>query len=126
MGADMEVPVRRVLVVDDNRDAANSVALLLKLCRQQVVQAYDGATAVTLAREFHPDLVLLDLVMPQMDGFAVARELRDLPELENTKIVALTAFGQPAFREATTVAGFDGHVLKPASAQEMLKILATT
>ena len=116
-------PAHRVLVVDDNRDVANSVASLLRLLGHTVLPAYDGPTAIALAKEFKPDVVLLDLQMPVMDGFAVARQLREVRELDPLKIVALTGFGQPEFIEATASAGFDLHLIKPATAAELTDAL---
>src|ERR1041384_5112883 len=84
----------RVLVVDDNRDVANSVAALLRLLGHTVLPAYDGATALALAGNFKPDVAILDLNMPKMDGFEVARQLRELPDLKPLKIVALTALDE--------------------------------
>lgn len=116
---------RKIMVVDDNRDAANALAALLKLYGQDVQQVYDGASAIKTAGEFHPEIVFLDLVMPNMDGFDVLSQLRDQEQMHNSRmiVVALTAFGQPAFREATRESGFDRHLLKPASAEEVLAIL---
>ncbi len=113
----------RVLVVDDNRDIANSVASLLRLLGHTVLAAYDGRTALVAARDFTPDTVLLDLMMPDMDGFEVARKLREMEALKAVKIVALTGFSQPAYIEATEAAGFDLHLTKPATAQELLGAL---
>src|SRR5205085_1706595 len=84
----------RVLVVDDNRDIANSVAALLRLLGHTVLPAYDGATALALAGNFNPDVAILDIVMPEMDGFEVARQLRKLPTPKPIKIVALTALDE--------------------------------
>ena len=113
----------RVLVVDDHRDVANTVATLLKLMGQQVEQAYDGPTVLRIAGEFMPDVVFLDLVMPEMDGIAVARQMRYLQGMRDAKIVALTAFSQPAFLEAAMAAGCSGFISKPASAAELTKVL---
>ncbi len=113
----------RVLVVDDHRDVANTVATLLKLLGHKVELAYDGPTALQLASEFCPDTVFLDLVMPDMDGFAVARQLRYLSCMREAKIIALTAFTQPAFLQATNDAGFSALITKPASAEELSRAL---
>ncbi|HUP91918.1 MAG TPA: response regulator [Solimonas sp.] len=121
---DNTLPARRVLVVDDNRDAANSVAALLRLCGQTVQQAYDGYAALRIASHFKPEVVFIDLVMPGMDGFALARQLRELEATRNARLVALTAFGQPAFRDAATESGMDAHLCKPASASELTSTIA--
>jgi CheY-like chemotaxis protein len=116
-------PDHRVLVVDDNKDLADAEAWLLKLCGQTVRQAYDGPSALRVATEFDPDIVFVDLVMPGMDGMAVARKMRNLYGAERPKIVALTGFGQPAFRDAAGAAGFDGYITKPASTIDFLEYL---
>lgn len=113
---------RRVLVVDDNRDAADMVASLLSLLGHEVLTAYDGRSALAQARDFQPDVVLVDLVMSGMDGFEFARQLRELgdrDELKPLKIVALTGFGQPPVLAATDAAGFDAHITKPATVETL-------
>jgi CheY-like chemotaxis protein len=115
----------RVLVVDDNRPAADLMAMLISHMGHIVERAYDGPAALLAAGDLQPDIVLLDLVMPDMDGFAVARRLRDMSGLNQPKIVALSAFDQPAFVEATAAAGFDGHIGKPASTEAIAKLLAS-
>jgi CheY-like chemotaxis protein len=122
---DQQAPIKphRILVVDDHRDVANTVATLLKLLGQTVEQAYDGPTALRVASEFKPEIVFLDLVMPDMDGIAVARAMRLLQGMRGAKIVALTAFSQPAFLEAATAAGCTSLISKPASAEELTKVL---
>ncbi len=114
----------RVLVVDDNRDAANSVATLLRAMGHVVVVAYDGSTALAYARDFHPQIALLDLVMPGMDGFDLARKLRNIDALKQMRIVALTGFAQDSYRDAAEAAGFEGRLLKPASADELGALLS--
>lgn len=116
--------VRRVLVVDDSADVADTEAGLLRSLGQIVQQANDGASAVRIAREFDPDVVFLDLVMPGMDGLEVARQLRTLNPMKAPKIVALTAFRQPAFKDAAQWAGFDAFVAKPASLEDLSRVLA--
>lgn len=121
----MDQPMHRILVVDDNKDAADTVALLLRQLGHDVTQAYDGASAVVAAAEFRPTLVFLDLMMPVVDGFEVARRLRELEVTRHVKIYALTAFMQPPWREATAEASFDGHLRKPVGAEELEQLLAT-
>jgi CheY-like chemotaxis protein len=115
--------VQRVLVVDDSHDAANSLVVLLEVLGLQAEPAYDGPSALELAAEFRPELVLLDLTMPGMDGFAVARELRAREGGADLTIIALTGFGQSDFLRATREAGFDSHLTKPSSAAELSKLL---
>src|SRR5262249_4803970 len=107
------VPPRRVLVVDDNVDAADSLGLLLKLAGHLVRVAHDGPTALVVAQAFHPQVVLLDIGMPDMDGYEVARQLRKQPELQPALLVALTGWGQDTDRRRSIEAGFDIHLVKP-------------
>ncbi len=121
-----ELPVRRVLIVDDERDIADTQAMLLRLCGQTVQQAYDGTSALRLATEFKPEVVFLDLVMPGMTGFALAQQLRRVDGVASAKFVAVSALTQPAFREAAQAAGFDGYIQKPATADELINALVKT
>ena len=109
---------RRVLVVDDNVDAAESLGLLLKSLGHEICVVYDGLAAVRMAEEFRPDIVLLDLGMPGIDGFETARRLRDLNK--QFKIVAVTGWGQEADRQRTREAGFDLHLVKPVNEESLL------
>lgn len=104
---------RRVLLVDDNIDAAESLAQLLELSGHEVRTAGDGNNAVKVAREFLPEVVFCDLGLPGMNGFDVARELRLLPAGHDIVLAALTGYGQPSDREKTARAGFDAHLVKP-------------
>jgi CheY-like chemotaxis protein len=113
----------RVLVVDDNRDIANSVAALLRLLGHTVLPAYDGATALALAGNFKPDVAILDISMPNMDGFDVARPLRALPELKPIKIIALTAMDESALARRDG-SEFAASLIKPTSAQALMDSLA--
>ena len=107
---------RRVLVVDDNRDAADVLGEALTKSGHVVRVAYDGPTALDLAREFHPEVALLDLGLPVMDGYEVARHLRALDSAgDRIRLVALTGYGEAGDRARTTEAGFDEHVIKPAT-----------
>lgn len=105
-------------------DAAESLAVLLRLEGQDVRVAYNGPSAVGRADEFRPQIVLLDLGMPGMDGFEVARRLRPLPGLGNALLVALTGWGQDEDRRRSRQAGFDHHLTKPASPEALHKLLA--
>jgi signal transduction histidine kinase/ActR/RegA family two-component response regulator/transcriptional regulator with GAF, ATPase, and Fis domain len=104
---------QRILVVDDNRDAADTLALLLETHGAATRVAYDGETALAALAESLPDAMLLDLGMPGMDGFAVARHARADPRFAGLRILALTGWGQAADRERTRAAGFDHHLTKP-------------
>jgi len=109
----------RMLIVDDNRDSAESMALLQELHGHETRVAHNGADAVALAGEYLPEVVLLDIGLPGMDGFEVARRLRGMPGIEGAFLVALTGYGSEDDRERAKSAGFDKHLVKPAD----LKIL---
>jgi CheY-like chemotaxis protein len=103
----------RLLVVDDNEDAANSLALLLKLKGHHVQVAHHGTSALKIAENYRPDMIFLDIGMPGMDGYEVARRLRQHPELKNVVLAALTGWGQQEDRRRSAEAGFDHHLVKP-------------
>jgi len=115
----------RLLVVDDNKDAAESLALLLSLQGHEVRVAYDGTAAIDVARLFHPALIFLDLGMPGMDGYEVLRRVRKTRGLENTVIAALTGWGLEEDRRRTADAGFDHHLVKPPHAKALEDLLAS-
>jgi len=117
-------PTLRVLVVDDNVDAANSLAMALRMTGQRVRVAYDGETALSLAAEDPPEAVLLDLGMPGMDGYQVARRLRGEPGTRSSLIIALTGWGQDADRRKSHEAGFDHHLVKPVDPTVIGRVLA--
>jgi PAS domain S-box-containing protein len=120
-----EMPRRRhILVVDDNRDAADSLAELLRMVGHDVLLAHDGAQAVEVATTHRPDTVLLDIGLPGMDGYEVARRLREQPDLVRTRLIALTGYGQASDRHATTEAGFEAHLVKPVDFVELERLLA--
>jgi PAS domain S-box-containing protein len=114
----------RVLVVDDNRDAANSLAMLLKLQGHDVRVAFNGLAALELTQAYVPDVVFLDIGMPGMDGYEVARRLRQQPGLESVVLAALTGWGQREDRLRTAEAGFDHHLVKPPERKMIESILA--
>jgi len=116
---------KRVLIIDDNEDAAFSLALLVRRLGADVQVANDGAVALDMIRNFRPELLLLDLGMPVMSGFDVAAQARRLPGADKLKIVALPGWGQPEDRERTKAAGFDMHLVKPASLPELENLLAS-
>jgi len=118
------LPPRRVLVVDDNLDAAEGLAMLLSLRGHQVATAYDGQDAIERAREMQPNVVLLDIGLPRIDGFEVARRLREEHPARPMLLVALTGYGQERDRVRAREAGFDHHLLKPVRL-EMLEELLT-
>ncbi len=115
---------RRVLVVEDNADAAESLASLLTLEGFDVRAAHDGLTAIHLARSFRPEVVLLDIGLPGMDGYEVARRLRQEDGLKQALLVALTGYGQDQDRRRSAEAGFDHHLVKPVSPSLLEDLLA--
>ncbi len=117
------VPTRRVLVVDDNRDSADSLGLLLGLMGHPVRTAYDGPQALDVAREFRPEIVLLDLALPTLGGHEVARRLRGDPELTGLVLVALSGYGSEEDRRRSRDAGFDHHLVKPCALEELEALL---
>lgn len=114
----------RVLVVDDNRDAADSLATLFELENYAVDIAYDGYAAVAAAHREPPDLVVMDLGMPGMDGYDAARLMRQEPAAAHTVMVALTGWGQNEARRRTLDAGFDCHLTKPVDFDQLLRVAA--
>jgi PAS domain S-box-containing protein len=117
-------PRRRVLVVDDNVDAAESLAALLQVHGHEPRTAHSGPDALAAAGEFRPDLVLLDIGLPGMDGYAIARALRGEPWGRGLRLVALTGYGQDDDRRRALEAGFDQHLTKPAGPEVLLRLLA--
>ncbi len=111
---------RRILVVDDNEDAAAGLSLLLELDGHDVRAAHDGAAALRVSEEFAPDIVILDIGLPGMDGYEVARRLRARPDGSHTTIIALTGYGLEEDRRRSFAAGFDHHVVKPIRSSEEL------
>jgi PAS domain S-box-containing protein len=116
---------RRLLVVDDNQDAAASLATLLQLQGHDVRTAYNGVSALELARSFRPEMIFLDIGMPEMDGYEVARRLRLSIGLENTVLTALTGWGQEEDRRRTAEAGFNHHLVKPLEAKMLENLLGS-
>ena len=114
----------RILVVDDYQDCADSLAMLLESSGHVVKTAYDGASAIVLAHEFKPNVVLLDIAMPEMDGYEVARRL--LSQLLDSRmhLIAVTGYGKRHDMIRAYEAGFDCHLLKPVDANTLKAVLA--
>ena len=111
---------KNILVVDDNPDVADTTAFLLQAYGFDVSVAYGGPEALAIARIIQPDLVFLDIGMPIMDGYEVARRLRADAKLCTVKLVAFTAWGDEASRLKVTAAGFNLHLTKPSSVTELI------
>jgi signal transduction histidine kinase/CheY-like chemotaxis protein len=117
-------PRCRILVVDDNVDAANSLAALFRLSGHEVRTAHTGLKVLGVARELKPEVALLDLGLPEMDGFEVARRLRQEPWGKDVLLIALTGYGQEEDRRRSREAGFDHHLTKPADPAVLEKLLS--
>jgi len=119
------VAPRRILVVDDNRDAADSLGMLLKFLGADVCTANDGPAALEAFRTYRPSVVLLDIGLPEMDGYEVARRTRQQPEGGDVTLIALTGWGQEEDRRRSKEAGIDHHLVKPVDLNALEKLLAT-
>jgi PAS domain S-box-containing protein len=115
----------RILIVDDNQDSVDSLAMLLKIMGNEVATAYDGEQAVEAAEAIRPDVVLLDIGMPKLNGYDACRRIREQPWGEGMFLIALTGWGQEEDRRRTEEAGFNRHMVKPVDADVLMKLLAT-
>ena len=115
----------RILVVDDNVDAAETLSRLLRLSAHEVRVAHDGVAALAAAREMNPDVVLLDIGLPKLDGLEVARSLRARADGPRPLLVAITGFGQADDRARTAAAGFDHHLTKPVDPKQLQTLMQT-
>ena len=115
----------RVLVVDDNVDSAEILARLLRRSGHDVRTAYTGPTALEAAADYLPDVVLLDIGLPGMNGYEVARRLRQDPQLKGVRLVAMTGYGQEADSQLAREAGFDTHLVKPVDFPKVEELLTT-
>jgi signal transduction histidine kinase/ActR/RegA family two-component response regulator len=122
---DSKVPTRRILIVDDNIDSAETLGLLLRLGGHEVKTAYSGPSALEAARLERPEIVMLDIGMPGMDGLEVARRLREEVGLKDVLLVAMTGYGQDEDRRRTEGAGFNTHLVKPVDVERLNAIFAS-
>ena len=113
-----------VLIVDDNVDSAQTSLWMLDLMGHKATVAHDGVKALELAQAIKPDVVLLDIGMPGMDGYEVCRQLRQMPEMKNKTVIAQTGWGQESDRQKAFAAGFDHHITKPVSLDLLTQLLA--
>ena len=116
-------PKRRILVVDDNRDAADSLGMMLSLMGNETRTAHDGLEAVEAAAAFRPDVMLLDIGLPKLNGYDVCRRIREQPWGKGMVIVALTGWGQEEDRRRSSEAGFNQHMVKPVDPAALEKLL---
>lgn len=117
------IPKRRLLVVDDNRDAAESMSMLLELWGHDVAYAYDGPSALETAEQWHPQAVFLDIGLPGMDGYEVAEKLRELPHAKDVVLIAITGYGQDDDRARSQRAGIDHHLVKPVAPDALRSLI---
>ncbi len=115
----------RILIADDNRDSADSLAMLLKIKGYEVGTAYDGEQAVEAAEALRPDVALLDIGMPNLNGYDACRRIREQPWGQGMFLIALTGWGQEEDRRRTEEAGFDQHMVKPVDPAALMKLLAS-
>lgn len=118
--------LRRVLIVDDNEDAAGTMQLLLKAVGHEAFVAHRALDAVAVARRISPDVLLLDIGLPDIDGYELARQLRDLPETAHSTLVAVTGYAQPQDKERAKDVGFDHYLVKPVKVADVLNLLSIT
>jgi two-component system CheB/CheR fusion protein len=117
---------RRILVVDDNVDAANALRYLLENDGHEVRVATDGHEGLVIAKEFKPDALLLDIGLPRLSGYEIARQVRGDAELAHATIIAVTGYGQPQDRAKSHAAGFDHHLTKPVEFRTLQDLLRVT
>jgi signal transduction histidine kinase len=117
-------PARRILIVDDNVDSARGLAMLLEMTGHEVQLAHAGVAGLEAAIEFHPDAVLLDIGLPDMNGYDVAKRLREHSRFKQTPLIAITGFGGEADRRRALLSGFDFHLVKPIDYEALAKLLA--
>jgi signal transduction histidine kinase/CheY-like chemotaxis protein len=115
---------RKILIADDNQDAANSLAMLLRLAGHDVCTAHGGQAALALAGTFHPDIALLDIGMPDLSGYEVAKQLRQTAWGKDARLVALTGWGQEDDKRRARDAGFDDHLTKPVDPRRLQSLLS--
>src|SRR5262249_55969423 len=119
-----DAPCRPGLGVDDNKDSAEGLAMLLAIKGHEVSTAHDGPGALEAARTFRPEVILLDIGLPGMDGFTVAQRLREQPEFAQVGLLALTGYGQEEDRRRAEEVGFNAHMVKPADVDALQLFLA--
>jgi CheY-like chemotaxis protein len=120
------MPGLRILVADDNHESAESLALMLELMGNEVRTAHNGIEAVAMAEGFQPDVVLLDIGMPKLNGYEVARRIREHPTGSRIMLIALTGWGQATDKQRSLEAGFDHHLTKPVEPHTLERLLASS
>jgi CheY-like chemotaxis protein len=117
------VPAKRIMIVDDNIDAANSLAAMLQLDGHIVEVAYTAQDTLDSIEKFSPDVMLLDLGLPHMNGYELARRIRTQGMFKNIRLIALTGYGQPEDKQRTKTVGFDAHLVKPLVYEQLQSAL---
>jgi CheY-like chemotaxis protein len=123
MGSTATRRLHRVLLVDDHADAREMYAMVLQADGHEVFQAEDGAAAVAMFPSLRPDVAVVDIGLPLMDGYEVARQIRSGPGGDEVRLIALTGYGFPEDRERSRAAGFDRHLVKPAMPEDLRREL---
>ena len=119
-------PQRRILIVDDNKDSADSLAMLLEITGNKTYMAHDGVEAIEAIEEYRPEVVLLDIGLPKLDGHEVCRHVRQQPWGKDIVMIALTGWGQEDDRRKSEEAGFNGHLVKPVDYDRLLELLRSS
>jgi two-component system CheB/CheR fusion protein len=117
---------RRILVVDDHRDAAESLAMLLRLHGHEVKEVYDGFEALAAAAEFDAEVIFLDIGLPGMDGYEVAKRIRQETRLRSARLIALSGYGSEEHRQQCLSVGFDGLLVKPVQLTTLESVLTAS
>ena len=115
---------RRILIVDDNRDSVDSLAKLLRLTGHEVETALDGPTGINTARRYQPEIIFLDIGLPEMDGYEIAKRLREDASLTKVTLIAMTGWGQEEDKRRAMEAGFDQHLTKPVEISAIEDVLS--
>lgn len=115
-----------ILVIDDNQDAADVLGMLLRVLGHQVHIAHGGRAALERVELLHPDLIFLDLGMPHIDGYEVARHVRQDPRLTGTRLIAVTGYADQRRRELAAEAGFDDYLIKPTNVADLQAVIGRT
>lgn len=115
---------RKVLVIDDDRDIARVISILVSHCGYEVRVAHDAVTSLEVAREFQPDVALLDIGLPDMTGYELARRLREEAGMQQALLVALTGYAQDEDRALSHAAGIDVHLVKPVTLDALEEVLS--
>ncbi|GAA4452639.1 hypothetical protein GCM10023189_16340 [Nibrella saemangeumensis] len=115
---------QRILVIDDNRDSARTLAMLLKIKGHDVYERYSGADGIAATESLQPDVVVLDISMPEMDGYQTCRLIRQQPWGKNLYLIALSGYSYEDDRLRSGEAGFDAHLVKPVDLEELIRLVS--